>query len=91
LLKILPRTGRTNQIRVHLASAGLPIINDHVYGPARRNPDDDGIRPRPELPGVYGLHALRLGFRCFERDLEITAAWPSHFQPFIDARSPHVA
>jgi len=32
LLKILLETGRSHQIRVQLASRGLPIVNDHRYG-----------------------------------------------------------
>lgn len=46
-------TGRTHQIRVHLAGAGYPIFNDPVYG--KRD-------PRVALPG-QALHAWRLAFR----------------------------
>jgi RluA family pseudouridine synthase len=33
-LELTPRTGRTHQIRVHLAAIGCPILGDPVYGPA---------------------------------------------------------
>ena len=46
-------TGRTHQIRVHLAALGHPIVNDPVYG---------RVDPRLDLPG-QALHAWRLGFR----------------------------
>lgn len=53
-LAVMPETGRTHQIRVHLASAGLPIVGDTVYGRSKRA--DDAF-PRP------ALHAQVLGFR----------------------------
>ena len=50
LLSLRPKTGRTHQLRVHLAGLGCPILGDPIYG-----------RPDPELPGAsLMLHAFRL-------------------------------
>ena len=73
LLKASPRSGRTNQIRVHLASVDLPVVNDPVYG--RRT--DDAHR--------YGLHAHRLRFNGVNGEIALQAPWPEHFQSYCDA------
>lgn len=52
LLVVLLLTGRTHQIRVHLASIGHPVVGDRVYGPRR------GAIAAPR----QFLHAWRLGF-----------------------------
>jgi 23S rRNA-/tRNA-specific pseudouridylate synthase len=49
-------TGRTHQIRVHLARLGAPIAGDALYGGARR---DRNLPLRPDRPM---LHATRLAF-----------------------------
>jgi 23S rRNA pseudouridine1911/1915/1917 synthase len=53
LLEVTIETGRTHQIRVHLAFAGLPIIGDAVYGKT-------GSDPVPTSRQM--LHASKLGF-----------------------------
>jgi 23S rRNA pseudouridine1911/1915/1917 synthase len=54
-LEVRPETGRTHQIRVHLAAAGLPIVGDPVYGRRGRTPAEMAL-------SHPALHAQRLGF-----------------------------
>ncbi|MFQ5514173.1 MAG: RluA family pseudouridine synthase [Myxococcota bacterium] len=55
LLRIRLETGRTHQIRVHLASVGLPVAGDPVYGGGRGAARALGLTRQ-------ALHATRLGF-----------------------------
>jgi 23S rRNA pseudouridine1911/1915/1917 synthase len=52
LLECHLETGRTHQIRVHLAAIGTPVVGDPVYGGERGGP----------LTGRPFLHATRLAF-----------------------------
>jgi 23S rRNA pseudouridine1911/1915/1917 synthase len=52
LLKVSPRTGRTHQIRVHLASIGHPIVGDALYGK----------KSQPDFTRRLMLHAASLSF-----------------------------
>jgi 23S rRNA pseudouridine1911/1915/1917 synthase len=60
LVEAQPRTGRTHQIRVHLASIGHPIVGDTLYGA----PGKLRVRGREQktLPRTF-LHAAGLEFR----------------------------
>ena len=52
LLDCRLETGRTHQIRVHLAAIGHPVVGDATYG---------GVRPALDVPRPF-LHAYRLSF-----------------------------
>lgn len=60
--RLLPRTGRTHQLRVHLAALGVPILGDDVYPELRRRPDGAFARP------------LQLLSRALEFDDPVTGA-----------------
>ena len=51
LVRLRLETGRTHQIRVHMAGLGCPVAGDYVYGQADSR-----------LPGRFALHACRLRF-----------------------------
>jgi 23S rRNA pseudouridine1911/1915/1917 synthase len=65
LVEVRLETGRTHQIRVHLAEAGHPLLGDAVYGGTRREarlPAEHPVRRAAEAIGRQALHASRLGF-----------------------------
>jgi len=81
LLECRLETGRTHQIRIHLAECGHPLCGDKVYGSrARRR---GAAAPRP---GRLALHAGRLGFMhpTHNRLLEFESPWPKDLQAFLD-------
>ena len=61
LIRLRPRTGRTHQIRVHLADEGYPVVGDRLYGEGKRG---RGIVMVPSLADFprQALHAEKLGF-----------------------------
>lgn len=79
LLLVRPRTGRTHQIRVHLATAGWPIVADPVYGRG----DRVGRRIMPRL----ALHARRISFDHPVSGVRLTvsAPVPADFTAALDS------
>jgi len=90
LLRIIPRTGRTHQIRAHLSFLGHPVVGDKIYIDARvfeRYMDDgwqEDMRTIVKANRLL-LHASRLEF-CHPmtgEPVKLTSAIPSCFSPFL--------
>ncbi|HEY9532833.1 MAG TPA: RluA family pseudouridine synthase [Burkholderiales bacterium] len=81
-LEIRLLTGRTHQIRVHLAHAGHPVLGDDKYG-------DFDLNHRLEKQGVRRLflHASRLAFAhpLSKENIDLKAPLPAEMKNFVDA------
>jgi 23S rRNA pseudouridine1911/1915/1917 synthase len=96
LCRINPRTGRTHQIRVHLASVGCPVLADKTYGgrdcfhlsdlvPGLAEGEDEMLLPR------QALHASRLRFRHPAKGttVEVEAPLPADFVRTLQVLRQH--
>jgi 23S rRNA pseudouridine1911/1915/1917 synthase len=92
VVRLRPQTGRTHQIRVHLAWLGHPIVGDKVYGPDERlylqfikEGVTDEMLGKLLLPR-HALHAARVTLRHPGTQLPVTceAAWPADLEQFIE-------
>jgi 23S rRNA pseudouridine1911/1915/1917 synthase len=85
LLSIRIDTGRTHQIRVHLAHKGHPIVGDSVYGGNRvRNLQGKILEAAREMQRPF-LHSRRIQFRhpTSGELLSFTAPLPSELERFL--------
>jgi len=85
LVELSLETGRTHQIRVHLAHVGHPVVGDRVYGGRQERRAERGGAVERQM-----LHAWRLAFRHPESGawLEFTAPPPADFLAAAGATSP---
>lgn len=89
LISAHPKTGRTHQIRVHLAHVGCPVLCDRYYGgravltrgEIRGDPADETV-----ILSRQALHAWRIGFTHpgTNQRLEIEASLPNDMQTVLD-------
>lgn len=92
LVRCKPRTGRTHQIRVHLACIDHPVVSDRLYSkkPFLTLSEIQGKAPQPGEPPLIArqaLHAARLAFTHPTTGLavEFEAAMPEDFASTLEA------
>ena len=91
-VRLLPKTGRTHQLRVHMNHLGHPILADSLYRgrsqvtQADLNPQSDTDEESPVLIQRQALHALRLTFRHPQsgKEMTIEAPLPADMQATLD-------
>lgn len=91
LVELRPRTGRTHQLRVHMAAVGCPLVGDKIYG---GNEDIFLENLRGELSAAsrerlvldrHALHSRSLTFfhPMLERDLTLQAPLPADMEALL--------
>jgi 23S rRNA pseudouridine1911/1915/1917 synthase len=76
LLKLMPVTGRTHQLRVHCTALGSPIVGDALYG------------SKSKLIGRQALHAAGLSFTYNEQEYTFESPVPTDIQALIETLKP---
>ncbi|MFQ5849262.1 MAG: RluA family pseudouridine synthase [Candidatus Binatia bacterium] len=89
LLRLRPHTGRTHQIRVHLADRGHPVVGDRVYGRKKTGiskKQDLGVLALTDFPR-QALHAerLRLTHPRTGAPLDVIAPWFQDMRDLLDS------
>ena len=74
LLEVTLETGRTHQIRVHMAATGFPVVGDAVYG------------KKSDVAARQFVHACRLGFKLPSsgEKVEFTAPLPGDLEEAVE-------
>lgn len=75
LVELKPLTGRTHQLRVHMASIGCPIVGDHKYGGSTNDAKSIGVE------NILHLHARRIVIPMGKgHAIDVTAPLPEHMK-----------
>ena len=87
VVRAIPRTGRTHQIRVHLASIGHPVVGDKIYGPDEQlylRFIETGWTHELEQKLLLPRHALHSAKLAIEDEREWTSALPLDLAEFCN-------
>jgi 23S rRNA pseudouridine1911/1915/1917 synthase len=85
IVRAIPQTGRTHQIRVHLASLGHPIVGDKIYGPDEKlylQFIETGWTPALARPLLLPRHALHSATLRVEGEESWSSALPADLADF---------
>ena len=89
-VRVFPKTGRTHQIRIHMAHVGCPILCDRLYGGRSRISKSQLLNTGPAEDSSIvlerlALHAMRLSITHPERDetVEFTAPLPADIRGVV--------
>jgi 23S rRNA pseudouridine1911/1915/1917 synthase len=86
LVRAIPLTGRTHQIRVHLASVGHPVVGDKIYGPDEQlylRFIETGWTPELQKRLLLPRHALHSAKLASEGEREWTSPLPLDLADFF--------
>ncbi len=88
LIEAVPVTGRTHQIRVHMAALGHPLLYDPIYGSG----DGDRLYESADTAGRCMLHCARVHFLqpFTDEPLTISAPYPADFRNSAGLLCPYL-
>ncbi len=83
LLAVLPKTGRTHQVRVHLSSIGLPILGEKLYLPRKGGPWKLPAGAPPIARQALHAAELELAHPITGEPLSLSAPMPSDMSDWL--------